>query len=82
MKHLSARSEFHALKAELKAQQQPKYKYMITVEQCLLFAEWLHERYKWDKEYKGWIYLHDDSTTTNTTKQLWELYQAFLGKKK
>jgi hypothetical protein len=76
---IKPRSYFHYLKAIHKTQ---KNTTMITVDECLLFAEWLHERYKWDKEYKGWIYLHDDSTTTNTTKQLWELYQAFLGKKK
>lgn len=63
---------------------QPKTKIdkrMITVEECLLFAEWLRDNYIWDKEYKGWVYRHDESTTTHTTRELWELYQKFLGKK-
>jgi hypothetical protein len=80
MKHLKGTSEFHALKAELKAQQQPKYKYMITVEQCLLFAEWLADRYI--RLSRGWTPKDPKDPTTWTTKELWELYQAFLGKKK
>jgi hypothetical protein len=80
MKHLKGTSEFHALKAELKAQQ-PKYKYMITVEQCLLFAEWIGYRY--ERSGGGvWYAFRGDTNKPYTTKELWELYQAFLGKKK
>jgi hypothetical protein len=78
MKHLSARSEFHYLKAIHKTQNNTT---MITVEECLLFAEWLGYRY--ERSAGGvWYAFRGDTNKPYTTKELWELYQAFLGKKK
>lgn len=61
---------------------QPKTKIdkrMITVEDALLFAEWLHERYL--KVESVWVSKYVHPTGQWTTRELWELYQKFLGKK-
>jgi hypothetical protein len=78
-------SNYHYWKA---TQPKPKKdKRMITVEQCLLFAEWLHERYM---QYEGkWIVktnlvravYSEDTKTGYTTRELWEAYNRFLGAK-
>jgi hypothetical protein len=60
----------------------PKTKHvMITVEQCLLFAEWLGVRYV--KTKYGWAVKGDFSLPRKfyTTRELWDQYQQFLGKK-
>jgi hypothetical protein len=60
---------------------QPKTKVdkrMITVEQCLLFAEWANERYYRDS---GRWRSKADYTATYTTRELWEAYNRFLGAK-
>jgi hypothetical protein len=53
----------------------------ITVEEALLFAEWANERF----ERTGSVWMTKDVyphfTPSYTTRELWNLYQAFLGKK-
>lgn len=55
---------------------------MITVEEALLFAEWLADRYT--KTIKGWTEkwkAFSPHTQYYTTRELWDIYQKFLGKK-
>jgi hypothetical protein len=67
---------------------QPKTKHvMITVDECLLFSEWLSDRY--DKVKGGWqskanlvrVVYSEETQLIYTTKELYEKYEQFLGKK-
>jgi hypothetical protein len=78
MKHIQPRNEYLAIKATIKKQ---KPLGMITVEQGLLFAEWLADRYV--KVHGGWMarFASEIKSPIYTTRELWELYQRFTGGK-
>lgn len=76
---ISPRSEYHRNKL-LNPQVKPNME-KITVEEALLFADWLHGRY--DRISKGWIIsdARENKGRIYTTRELWNLYQQFLGRK-
>jgi tRNA A37 threonylcarbamoyladenosine biosynthesis protein TsaE len=79
MKHLSpTRMDLYNKSLQPKVQRNMD---KITVEEALLFAEWANAKY--DRMNKGWI---ETFATVNkgriyTTRELWEAYNRFLGKK-
>jgi hypothetical protein len=75
---IKPRSEFHYLKAIHKTPKMDKDKILMKI-----FQDWRKTRY--DRVKGGWMakdpYYHHIGAIYKTG-QLWELYQAFLGKKK
>jgi hypothetical protein len=76
MKHIQPRNEYLYQKATIKKQ---KPLGMITVEQGLLFAEWVSARYY--REMNTWYLRGHCEERSYTTRELWEQYQRFLGNK-